>query len=249
MAEAQKESPAYAARRLVRCARKAALGTIDRRGGHPYASLVTVCTDTEGTPAFLISRLAYHTQNLAADPRASLLIDGTSSAGDPLAGGRVTLIGEARAVDDPAIRRRFLERHPGARVYADFADFGFVVLRPTTAHYVGGFGRIVDLPAADLLLEPGRCRRIGEAEAEIVAHMNADHADAVALYATRLLAAPGGDWRMTGIDPEGIDIANGNDMLRLDFDAPVESPAEARQALVRLAALARSRPALQPGQG
>src|SRR5690606_33589901 len=100
--------------------------------------LVTVGTDPTGMPVFLISKLAYHTQNLAVDARASLLFDGTSTSGDPLAGGRVTLTGEARPITDEAARRRFLARHPGAGMYVDFPDFSFFALVPATAHYVGG---------------------------------------------------------------------------------------------------------------
>lgn len=234
-----KESPAEAARGLVRRGLKAALATLDRRSGHPYASLVTVATTPEGEPVFLISRLALHTQNLEHDARASLLLDGTSPAGDPLAGGRVTLVGTARRIDDQHARRRFLARHPGAEIYVDFPDFAFWRLVPETAHYVGGFGRIVDLKPKDLLLEPAQCRGLAEAEAEIIAHMNMDHEDALSLYATRLLDVGGSGWRMTGLDPEGIDLANETSSSRLAFGRPVSAPSEVRNELVRLAALAR----------
>lgn len=237
----RKETPAQAARKLVRGALKASLATIDRRTGHPYASLVTVGTDPTGMPVFLISQLAYHTLNLAADARASLLFDGTSSSGDPLAGGRVTLTGEARPITDAVARRRFLARHPGAEMYVDFPDFGFFGLAPATAHFVGGFGRIVDLQPADLLLDGAQCRWLEEAEQEIVQHMNEDHADAVALYATKLAGATGEHWRMIGLDCEGIDIANESSTLRLDFGAPAATPDEARGELVRLAGIARGK--------
>lgn len=240
--KANKETPAQAARGLVRGALKAALGSIDRRTGHPYASLVTVATTLEGAPVFLISRLAFHTQNIEKDARASLLFDGTSSTGDPLAGGRVTLVGTARWIEDGHARGRFLARHPGAEMYVDFPDFAFYELQPETAHYVGGFGRIVDLKPADLLLDPAQCQSLKVAETEIIAHMNADHADAVGLYATRLLGAAGDGWRMTGVDPEGIDLANESISLRLRFQGPVKTAGDVRKELVNLATLARGRP-------
>jgi len=240
-APVDKVGPAAAARRLVRGALKGALGTLERHTGHPYASLVTVATDATGRPVVLISRLAVHTQNLVADARASLLFDGTSTTGDPLAGGRVTLVGSARPVEDGAVRRRFLSRHPAAEMYVDFPDFGFYVLEPATAHYVGGFGRIVDLRPADLLLTADASARVAEAEPAIVAHMNADHADAVALYAVQLLGAPAGSaWRMTGIDPEGFDLAGEAGALRLNFEGVVTTPGEVRKELARLADLARA---------
>jgi len=76
------------ARALVRRALKASLATIDAWSGYPYASLITVGTDASGAPIFLISGLARHTQNLAKDARASILVDGTGAMGDPLQGGQ-----------------------------------------------------------------------------------------------------------------------------------------------------------------
>lgn len=224
---------------MVRGALKAALGTLDRRTGHPYASLVTVATEPDGTPVFLISRLAVHTRNLMQDGRASLLFDGTGASGDPLAGGRVTLVGTAAPIDPARARARFLARHPASEMYVDFPDFDFYALTPASAHYVGGFGRIVDLKRDDLVLAADACAELAAAEAEIVAHMNTDHSQAVSLYATGLLAAYPGAWKMCGIDPEGIDLTNENATLRLPFARPVRTAEEARAELVRLAKLAR----------
>ena len=234
-------SPQLAARRLMRTALKGALGTLDRRTGHPYASLVTLATEPGGAPLMLISKLALHTQNLAADPRASLLIDGTSASGDPLAGGRVTLIGRAEPTASPTARARFLARHPHAEGYAGFPDFAFYMLSPESAHFIGGFGRIVDLSPSDLILDLGGAETLVAAEADIVQHMNEDHAGALELYATELCGAPGGPWRMTGVDPEGCDITCDGEARRVLFASRITSPGEARQELVRLAAEARAR--------
>jgi putative heme iron utilization protein len=214
---------------------------LDRRTGHPYASLVTLATEPDGAPLMLISKLALHTQNLAADPRASLLIDGTSAAGDPLAGGRVTLIGRAEPTASPTARGRFLARHSHAEGYAGFPDFAFYTLKPEGAHYIGGFGRILDLLPSDLLLDLGGAETLVAAEDGIVAHMNADHAGALELYATQLCGGPGGPWRMTGIDPEGCDLVCDGEARRVLFASRITSPGEARQELVRLAADARAR--------
>lgn len=235
-------APDRVVRRLLRSALKGALATLDRSSGHPYASLVTVATDAAGEPLLLISRLALHTRNLEQDARASLLVDASGEDGDPLAGGRVSVVGRAERIEpgaDAAERRRFLARHPAAEGYAGFADFSFWRLVVERAHYVGGFGRIVPLAREDVVLDLAGRDRLLAAEDEILAHMNADHADALALYATRLLGAAPGDWRMTGIDPEGLDLVAGGRSLRLDFDAPIAAPAEARIALAALARAAR----------
>lgn len=229
------------ARRLVRSARKGFLGTLEKNGGHPYVSLITVASKTDGSPAFLISGLAVHTQNLLADARCSLLIDGTSEDGDPLAGGRVSLSGQARPVQCDRVRARFLARHPEAAGYAGFSDFSFYEMSVEKAHFIGGFGRIVTLDGAKLVLDLAGADGLAAAEDEIVAHMNEDHLDAVQLYATVLKGAPPADWTMTGIDPEGIDLmAPGGLSARLEFDQLVTDANEARQALIRLVKEARS---------
>ena len=138
------------ARAIVGAAVHGALATLDRGTGTPYASLVLVATGADGTPVLLLSGLAAHTRNAKADPRASLLCYAADATSDPLAGARVTLMGRlgpSASVDD---RQRFLARHPSATRYADFGDFGFYRLELTGAHFIGGFGRIVELSVADL---------------------------------------------------------------------------------------------------
>ncbi len=108
-----------------------------------------------------------------------------------MAGARITLIGEARPTTSATARARFLARHPAAAGYADFPDFSFYAFDITSAHFIGGFGRIVDLPRAQLLIDVAGAEALSEREADIVGHMNEDHADAIELYATRLLGARG----------------------------------------------------------
>jgi heme oxygenase (biliverdin-IX-beta and delta-forming) len=228
-------------RALLRRAFKGSLATIDRVNGYPYASLVTLATDASGAPSFLISKLARHTSNLASDARASVLIDETGALADPLQGARATLFGRAEPVTDEGLKRRFLARHPQAAFYAGFADFAFWRLNVEGAHYVGGFGQIFDLEPSELVLDLGGADSLIEAELGIVEHMNADHADALELYATILAEASPGPWRMTGIDPEGCDIALERDARRISFAQRVATPEEARKELVRLAAEARAR--------
>lgn len=234
-------SPAATARSLVRKGRKAFLGTVDKVSGHPHVSLVTAATEPDGSPLLLISRLAVHTQNLMADARCSLLFDGTDLKGDPLAGGRVTVIGAARPTTSETARRRFLARHPEAADYVSFADFSFYALDIERAHYIGGFGRIVTLPGADLTVNMAGAAALVDGEPGIVEHMNQDHLDAIQLYADVLAGRDGSGWQMTGIDPEGIDLADTSGRTeRIWFAAPITSPGDARRELVRLVEQARA---------
>ena len=241
------------ARELARASAVASLATLDPEGGPPHASLVTVALDRALGPLLLLSRLAQHRRNLAANPAAALLMTGEgrrhgaadAAPADPLAGDRVTLRGTIVETDRPADRARFLARHPAAAAYADFGDFDFFRMTVGAAHLVGGFGRIAAFAGAawppDTDADAGA---LHDAEADIVAHMNEDHGDAVALYATALLGRAAGSWRMTGIDPWGIDLRHGGEIARLAFDAvaapPVLTPEQARRALIGLARAARA---------
>ena len=230
------------ARDLVRRALKASLATIASGSNYPYASLITTATEASGAPILLISGLAQHTRNLTRDPRASILFDGTGAAGDPLQGARVTLLGRAEKVEDEAVRRRFLARHPESEFYAGFPDFAFWRLEVEGAHYIGGFGRIVDFVPAELLADTKGAGDLIAAESGILEHMNADHREAIRLYATRLAGGTEGVWRMSGIDPEGCDLMREDDThdgRRIRFAVPIATPAEARAELVRLAQEAR----------
>jgi putative heme iron utilization protein len=236
---------ALAGRRLMRTAVKGALATLDHETGHPYASLVLVATEPDGTPVFLLSSLARHGKNLKKDPRASLLLDGTGDRAEPLTGDRLTLSGEVLPSNSPTARRRFLARHASANDYVDFGDFAIYTLRMSNGHFIGGFGRIFTLEAHALLTATEGAQSLVDAEPDIIAHMNADHADAVALYATELAGRPPGDpasaWRMCGIDPEGADLLQCTNAARIEFPNRISSPAEARQTLVELVQQARAR--------
>ena len=210
------------ARRLVRSQRKAALATLDRSSGHPHASLVTVATEPDGTPLLLISRLAVHTQNLLADARASLLFDGTDLKGDPLAGGRVTVIGEARPTASETARRRFLAKQPEAGGYADFPDFSFYALERGAGPLHWRLRTHCAVAGADLIFETAASRRADRSGGRYCRSHERDHGDAVLLYATALAGAPAAEWRMTGLDPEGIDLADAAADLPRPFGAPVE---------------------------
>jgi putative heme iron utilization protein len=212
--------------------------------GYPYGSFVTVAFDG-GDPIFLISALAEHTRNLERDPRASLLV-AESGAADPLANGRVTMLGPCTRVEGDAVgaRTAFLATHPNAAYYADFRDFGFWTLRVNSIRYIGGYGRMSWITEVDWhSAEPDP---LAASAAATIAHMNADHADALVLYckafskATEITAAT-----MTGVDRYGFEMSartvDGPRPVRVAFAAPVHSPDEARAALIAMLKDARAR--------
>jgi putative heme iron utilization protein len=231
-------SPTKAAKKLLREGRSGALATLMAGSDNPYCSLVNVATAADGSPLLLISGLALHTKNILADARVSLMLDERKD-GDPLEGARVTLMGTASRTDDPAARRRYLARHPSAEMFAGFADFAFYQISLSGAHLVAGFGRIVDLPPAGLLTDLSGAEALVEAEPEIVAHMNDDHAETCRLYATKLLGAADGSWRCVGSDPEGLELQMQRTALRLTFPQRITSPGVLRQVLKQLAEQAR----------
>jgi putative heme iron utilization protein len=205
--------------------------------GYPYGSFVTVGFEN-GNPIFLISQLAEHTRNLERDSRASLLV-AESVAADPLANGRVTMLGPCTRVegDGGSARAAFFAAHPNARYYADFRDFGFWKLHVDAVRYIGGYGRMSWVSKDEWqTAEPDP---LASSAAGVIAHMNADHADAMVLYckafskATDVAAAT-----MTGIDRYGFEMsaktAEGPRPVRLAFAAPVSTPDEARVALIAM---------------
>ena len=220
--------PVALGRRLLRSIRVAALGTLDAATGGPMTSLI-----------LLVSGLSAHTKNLAADPRCSLLLS-RPGKGDPLAHPRLTLIGEARPSDDPVVRRRFLARHPKAKLYADFPDFRFLRVEAARMHLNGGFARAFDGPAGHILRPIADRAGYAELEEGAVAHLNADHPDTLDLYARALAKEGEGPWIASGLDPDGLDLISGDRSARIAFPEPVLEPGALRRTLMKLADSARA---------
>jgi heme iron utilization protein len=224
------------ARRLMRACDRATLATA-RRGaddgdpsaGWPYPSLVLVAFDLDGSPLLLMSTLAEHTRNLAADPRVGLLFDGTVGLDQPLTGARLSVLGRVARTDEPRHRARFLRRHPDAALYADFADFALHRVAIDRAHLVAGFGRIHWLTADELGL-PERsvalAAALAQAEAALLEQANA------ALTAGS--EGAGGAWTVTGLDPDGCDLRRGGAVARIDFNQSVNDSESVRLALAGL---------------
>jgi len=236
--------PISLARSLLRRSRQGALATLMAGSGDPYCSLVNLASHPDGSPILLISRLALHTKNILADGRVSLMLD-ERAEGDPLEGARIMLAGGAEEVVAEAqrelARRRYLGAHPSAEAFVEFKDFSFFQIRPTGAHLVAGFGRIVDLKPGQFLTDLGGAAALLAAEPGAVAHMNEDHREAMNLYATRLLGAESADWICTGCDPDGLDMQADRRTLRLDFPERVTDGTALRKMLVRLAGEARAK--------
>lgn len=226
----------FEARRLIRGSAAATLAT--GAGGAPFAALVTPATAPDLSALMLLSSLSEHTRQLQAEPRCALLFTGQPEGPNPQTAPRVTLTGLAEKVPEPevpALKARWLARHPYAALYADFGDFALWRVRPGGALLVGGFARASRLRLADLLPDPAATAAIAAAEAEIIAHVNADHADAVAAIAEGLHGAPPGPWMLAAVDTDGCDLALGEAVLRHHWPAPVAEADGVRAALIRAA--------------
>jgi len=237
-------NPSGLAKSLLRRSRQGALATLMADRGDPYCSLVNIASAPDGAPILLISRLAVHTRNILTDARVSLMLD-ERAPGDPLEGARIMLAGraeEAGGEDRQMLRRRYLNAHPSAEAFADFKDFSFFRIRPSGAHLVAGFGRIVDLKVEQFLTDIADAAALIDAEQGAIEHMNQDHREAINLYATRLLGAESSDWRCSGCDPDGFDMQTGSQVLRLEFPVRVTGPGDLRKMLVKLAEEARAKP-------
>ena len=205
------------AKRLMRMSRTGALATLD--SGAPLATLVGVASDWDGAPLFLMSDLARHTRNLADDPRAALLLSSPRGRGDPLNLPRVTLKGVVRRRSGEDGRDRYLGRNPKAKLYVNFTDFSLRRLDIEAVHFNGGFGRADALTPQDLLT-PGDAAALAAAKPALLAR-------AAALGDAALAALAGGArraWRPIGLDAEGLDLAAGSEVGRIDFAAAAYEP-------------------------
>ena len=240
--------PTYAerARTLAYLAQTGTLATLSRRHpGHPFASVMPYALDDAGRPLFLISAMAMHTQNLEADPRASLLVTQPAWDGDPLAAGRLTLMGDVRRVpntDIAAARDRYLARHERARYWVDFEDFGFWRLAITDLYFVGGFAAMDWVTEADYAA--ARPDPLADAGAGIVEHMNRDHADALIEYARHFAGESADEATMVAVDRLGfkLRLRSGDRLssVRIAFPREVITATQSRDVLIAMLKEARA---------
>ncbi len=231
MADAAEEAPAWTARKLLRAARTGTLATTAQ--GQPFASLVTPGCAPDLSVLLLLSDLSEHTRHLRAEPRCAVLVAGPAASANPQTAPRVTLTGLAEPADDAGLKARWLAVHPYAALYADFGDFHLWRIRPQAALFVGGFARATRLRRDDLTPDAAAVAALSDAEADIIAHCNHDHADAMARLGARA-AGTVGAWRMVAADVDGCDLVLGEQAVRVPWDAPVRDAGGVRTALVRM---------------
>lgn len=231
-------------RTLLASERVGTLATLSQRHpGWPFASVMPYALTADASPILLISGMAIHTQNLLADPRASLLVMQSGADADPLGSPRATLLGTVRRIDEPgdAVRTAYLERHPSARYWIDFSDFSFFRLEVTDLYFVGGFG-VMGWVSAEGYAAAEPDPLAGEA-AQILEHMNADHAAALRLMARHFAGLGAEEATMVSCDRLGFVVrartAEGMKGARIAFPEPVRSKEDARRVLVAMTREAR----------
>lgn len=236
------------ATRLLHEVRHASLASLETETGHPQASRVTLANEMDGTPIILVSDLSSHTAALRQDKRCSLLM-GETGKGDPLAHPRMSVTCEAELLERSSIaytraRTRFLNRHPKAALYVDFADFHFFRLTIKHISLNGGFGKAYALTPQDVAITShDDLNGFYEMEQGVIEHMNADHLSAIAHYAASLgndkaksaNQAKNQEWRMVGVDPNGMDLMHDDTIMRIAFPQPLKSASKIRGMLVALA--------------
>jgi hypothetical protein len=225
----------------------ATLSTLSRKHpGFPFGSLMPFALDSAGRPTFLISNMAMHTQNLKEDPRCSLFVGQASADGDPLGAARATLVGHATPVpeqDLASVRQQYLARHENSRYWVGFSDFSFFRLQPVDLYYVGGFGVMGWVDAQDY--EQAAPDPLAEAAPGILAHMNADHVDAMILLARSHADIEATEATMTSVDRLGFSLRlktnDGVKGARINFLHEVATPQDTRTVLVEMVRQARQK--------
>jgi len=214
-----------------------------RHPGWPFGSVMPYALDSDASPIFLISGMAIHTQNLLADPRASLLVMQSGGDGDPLGSPRATLLGSVTRIGEPSpsIRDAYLERHPQSKYWIGFSDFSFFRLDVADVYFVGGFGVMGWVPATDYAAaapDP-----LLDCAAGIIEHMNVDHAGALREITRHFASLDAEEATMLSCDRLGFVVrvrtAAGMKGARIGFPEPVESRDAARRVLVAMTKKAR----------
>ena len=235
------------ARTLLYLGRTGTLSTLSRKQpGFPFGSVMPYGLDENGRPVFLISTMAMHTQNLQADSRSSLLVTQPDASGDPLGASRVTLLGNVLPISEPEVadaRKLYVARYPNSKNWVDFEDFSFYRMDVMDVYYVGGFGVMGWVSAAEY--QSGKPDPLADVAADIIQHMNTDHGDALTLLARAFTGIESQEAAMTSIDRLGFHVRlktpDGPRGARIAFSREVNSPAEARTVLIEMVAQARQR--------
>ncbi len=244
----QLPEPSYAerVRTLVSLSSVGTLSTRSRKHPQfPFGSLMPYALDEAGRPLFLISNMAMHTQNLQSDAHASLFVADTPADGDALGAARATLVGLAEPVprDETALaREQYLARHESSRYWVNFTDFSFFRLEPVDIYYVGGFGVMGWVDATDY--SQAAPDPLARAAPAILAHMNADHVDAMLLLARRHAHLEAVEATMTSVDRLGFSMrlktAEGMKGARINFPREIATSEQTREVLVEMVRQAKA---------
>ena len=222
---------------MLRAHRYGALCTLSKKlDGHPFGSITPYLVDHDGSLLILISTLAEHTKNIQHDPRVSLITHNQNDSHIQTQ-GRVTVVGTAEIVADKGqAGSRYLRYFPEAESYFPMHDFSFYRIVPQALRYIGGFGKIHWVIAENYLLPP---YPLIQQESDVIAHMNADHADTMRRYCLHFHQIEALNVEMTGIDCDGFDVRADEQLLRFDFAEAVLDAQQARQELVEMARLTK----------
>ena len=238
----QVEIAARDARQLLFACYDGVLATISVAvPGYPFGSVVPFCLDRSGQPVILIANIAQHRKNVVADPKVSLTVF-DRSADDLQSNGRLTLIADALpvAADDRDAMTRYYRYFPESHDYHLTHSFEFWRLHLKRVRFIGGFGAIHWLEPAQML---GPNPFMADEEASMVAHMNADHRDAMHDYLKPVIgveAAAASTPTLAGVDADGIHVRTERRVYRIAFPKPVATARDVRAALVALAQAARA---------
>jgi hypothetical protein len=243
--EVPEPSFAERARTLMHSGRIGSLSTLSRKqSGFPFGSLMPYALDAQGRPLFLISTMAMHTQNLQADPRASLFVTDPDASGDALGSSRVTLIGSVIKVPETELavaREVYLRGYPDSKYWVDFDDFFFYRMDVLDVYYVGGFGVMGWVAASEY--SQAQPDPLVDSKSEIIRHMNADHKDALVLVAKRFAGIEAQEANMTAVDRLGFHVRlktqDGVKGARIGFLREVRNSAQAREVFVAMVQQAR----------
>ena len=228
------------ARQFLRSTRSAILSTHSAKfEGYPFGSVAPFVLDHQCQPVILISNIAEHTKNIAANPKVSLLV--FAGAEELQANARLTLLGNAHAInknEDADLRERYLRYLPQASGYFDMHDFAFYRIQIESCRYIAGFGKMGWLSGTDLMTGMPTENALATQEAHILDHMNTDHADSLIAYCRHVHGIEATQASMLGIDCDGFDVTatvnNQTMTLRFVFETPIHDAQSARAALVSL---------------
>ena len=239
--------PSFAerARTLIHLGRIGSLSTLSRKQpGFPFGSLMPYALDGKGRPIFLISTMAMHTQNLLADPRASLFVTEPGASGDPLGASRATLMGSVGRIPEAelgAARSVYLAGYPGSKYWVDFEDFFLYRMDVLDVYYVDGFGVMGWVSASDY--SRAQADPLVEHKRDIMQHMNADHKEALVLLARQFAGIEAQEAEVTSVDRLGFHLrlktADGVRGARIAFLREVTNPTQTREVFVEMVKQAR----------